>query len=516
MLPATLRAPSDDGGGAGDPAGPVRWIALALLTGTCFVIPCWELAVGTWPPPLDDEALSWRELHSGGTTRALEEALRKRSIAAFQVRPRYNELVFELLERTVPEVVLGDDGWLFYAPAVLGYPPAGWRERLREDVHLLESLAGWFEERGTHLVLIVPPNKESFLPGLLRGVRRGFEPVYDEILAELSAAGLLAPDLLAAMSRQSEPAYYVTDTHWTYPGALASMEAVSAALRARFGAALPGEPVDGVLVEQPAELYRGDLHAMLGLVPGGRADRRLMIDVRYHAGIDRETGELIEGAPDGALILTGTSFSDPPYLASILSAVLGRRVSDRTILGLGHSAGVLEVAYAVHEGRQPAPAVLFWEVAERLLLLERDKTFEALRTFLATVAFEHAEAEPLSTARAAGLRGRLERRTAAGLEVVSEGSEPQLVLELPPGVRGDGSAAIRYRVASDRAGLTRLWVEAGGGRETSRPVQRDLVLAGRACTATMPLLGEGEVCRVRIGADCERSFTIESLELLRR
>lgn len=521
---ATLpEAPHEGGGrpGTGPGArGRVRWVALLALAATCLGIPAWELDSGSWPPPLPAGLLEARALRSGRTTRVLEETLRRHSIAAFRMRPWYDELLYDLFGQTVPEVVRTPGDWLFYAPTVLGYPPPAWREGLREDARLLARLDRALAERGTLLVLIVPPSKASQLPGRVRAARPDFEPVYGELVATLAAQGLLVPELKAAMLPLGDASYHATDTHWTYEGALLSLQAVAAALRARLGPVLPGEPVDAVLTPQPPRPYRGDLHAMLGLPPDGATDRRLLLDLRHTWGLERATGERIEGGPDGALVLTGTSYSLPPVVASILSAVLERRVSDRSILGLGHSAGALEVAYDVLEGRRGAPAVLFWELPERLFLLERAKTFDAVRSFLDARDFAEASSEPLELrgiASAGPGAARLEPRPGGGLEVVAGGGEPSLVLRLPPGLPADGSVALCVRLASDRAGRARLWLEDGEGDVSGeavpgRAARRDLPQAERGYALTLRLRAPA-AGRARLAVDCEERFVLESAEL---
>ena len=173
---------------------------------------------------------------------------------------------------TSREVVLGKDGWLFYAgdksmEDYRGTLPFTDGE-LNAWVELFRRRQEWFTQRAIFMLVVITPDKQSIYPDLLpSSVKRVRDKVrLDQLMAALPPSykdqvlDLRGPLLAAKVTNRN--LYYRTDSHWTSLGAYTAYLAIVEALSRKFPEIQP-LPLQGGMDE--SKLSAGDLAAMLGL-----------------------------------------------------------------------------------------------------------------------------------------------------------------------------------------------------------------------------------------------------------
>lgn len=158
------------------------------------------------------------------------------------------------------DVILGKDGWLFFAPTLNDYMglqrlPDGDIARLARTLALFEEAA---EEKGCRFVVALVPNKNTLYPQYMpsRLPATAEDSNLDRLQAALSRAGVGYADIQAALLARPEILYHRTDTHWTNRGAFVGREAILTAL----------EPDRTPTPEPPCTarpVWSGDLAVML-------------------------------------------------------------------------------------------------------------------------------------------------------------------------------------------------------------------------------------------------------------
>jgi alginate O-acetyltransferase complex protein AlgJ len=170
-----------------------------------------------------------------------------------------------------PDVILGRDGWLFYAGdggsedliSALPFTSAElekWRETL-QHTH------DWLAARGIAYIFVLAPDKHAVYPEFLPASvhRVGLETRTDALvryLREHSTVRVvdLRPTLHAA--KTAERLYHRTDTHWNDRGAFVAYTTVMQAL----GRSVAGEPAQRAAFDDARVMTAGmDLARMLGL-----------------------------------------------------------------------------------------------------------------------------------------------------------------------------------------------------------------------------------------------------------
>jgi hypothetical protein len=166
------------------------------------------------------------------------------------------------------DVIVGRDGWLFFAQNQMVKHYRGVRQFTPQNLHdwqaLLEQRRDWLARRGIKYIFAVAPDKQSIysehLPAWITKVRP--ETKLDQFFTYMRAHSTVEViDLRPALldSRRIAPTYFKTDTHWNaFGGFVACQEIVKK---------LPGlEPLslDSFELKKTAE-DGGDLAAMLVL-----------------------------------------------------------------------------------------------------------------------------------------------------------------------------------------------------------------------------------------------------------
>ena len=213
---------------------------------------------------------------------------------------------------TAENVLLGRDGWLFYAPTIHDYTgdaPMTARELYcaARTLYLLQEYA---ENRGGDFLFTAAPNKNTLYPEYMPArTRLGSVSDMDALYALLGDMGVSYLDLRDVFSQEAEPLYFKTDSHWNAKGAALAADALLAAL-SRESDYFSGTVSAG-------NTHRGDLYEML--YPAGK---ELEEDFAYAPGFsftantdnpDRVTITTESGVGTGALLCYRDSFGRNLY-----------------------------------------------------------------------------------------------------------------------------------------------------------------------------------------------------------
>ncbi len=258
----------------------------------------------------------------------------------------WSELNARYLGTSIAEsVVLGRDGWLYFAdtlPDYAGTAPMTERE-LFSAARNLALVQEYCRSQGAEFLFTVAPNKSSLYPEHMPGITASSAPHDAERLAALLAEdGTAYLDLFALFREQGETLYFRTDSHWNSRGAALAADALNRALGRESG--YSGGPF------VPAD-YRGDLYEML--YPAGEA---LDTDQAYGGGLDFDYEAPIRsaenltimtrGGGEGSLVMFRDSFGNLlyPYLAdSFESALFSRSMPLRLDLAAEREADCVAV-----------------------------------------------------------------------------------------------------------------------------------------------------------------------------
>ena len=164
---------------------------------------------------------------------------------------------------TSPEVILGNEGFLFFAGEgtlenYTGSQPMTDAE-LAAWVALFERRASWLRSQGIPCVVVVAPNKESVYPEMIPGsiVRGAGRSRLDRVMEALRqrAIPVIDPRTTLVSKKPEHRMYYMTDTHWSEWGAYWAYREILPSIN-------NGEPVD---CNQGTAAKTFDLTRMLGL-----------------------------------------------------------------------------------------------------------------------------------------------------------------------------------------------------------------------------------------------------------
>jgi hypothetical protein len=172
-----------------------------------------------------------------------------------------------------PNVILGTDGWLFYAGEPVGNDYESARPFTASELarwqHRLEQRRDWLAQRGIRYLFLVAPDAQSIypehLPPALR--KRQAESRLDQLVSYLAAhSDLPILDVRGAMreAKARERLYHRTDTHWNSRGAFVAYEELTRHLAHWFPAIQPLPRTAFHDVVQEAD-RGGDLARMLNL-----------------------------------------------------------------------------------------------------------------------------------------------------------------------------------------------------------------------------------------------------------
>jgi len=202
-----------------------------------------------------------------------------------------------------PDVIVGRDGWLFYAGDGAAEDMASTVPFTRPELEAwrttLEHTRDWMVSHGIAYVFVLAPDKHAVYPELLpASVRRvGAETRTDALvryLGDHSTVPVL--DLRQALhaAKIRERIYHRTDTHWNDRGAFAASQALLRLLAPRLEAPTLGR---GAFVARSAAVPGFDLARMLGL-----AGAMTEVDLQLVPRVARRARVVEPARPDARLM----------------------------------------------------------------------------------------------------------------------------------------------------------------------------------------------------------------------
>jgi len=139
----------------------------------------------------------------------------------------FNTLRLTLGDRVFPNVIVGNDGWLFYTGdrSIDDYQHtnAYTESELADNQKKIDAIYSQLQQKGIMLVVIIAPNKSTIYPEYMPDQIKilGNKSRLDQFVDYMHEYGQtpvidLRPDLLA--SSKNEQVYYKTNTHWNSLG----------------------------------------------------------------------------------------------------------------------------------------------------------------------------------------------------------------------------------------------------------------------------------------------------------
>ena len=183
-----------------------------------------------------------------------------------------NTVKGELLHGQTSNVIVGKDGWLFFASEGESYMGinAMTDDEIKAFAVTLSLLQEQVEENGGHFTFVPMPNKSSVYPEYMPAhYRQADETNLTRIQTALSNYDVNYTDMLSVLTEhKDEGVYHRRDSHWNYRGALLGYDAILSDI-SREHSDIKNIPYT---VEQS---WRGDLDKLL-LPAGGVMDDQII------------------------------------------------------------------------------------------------------------------------------------------------------------------------------------------------------------------------------------------------
>ena len=161
-------------------------------------------------------------------------------------------------ESSADSVILGKDGWLYYASTLDDYTGASAMSdrELYRAARTLSLARSYTESQGARFLFTVPPNKNTLYPSQMpdRYPAARQPGNLERLTLLLKQQNVPFCDLCAVLSRSDTPVYYKTDSHWDGYGSALACDALIECLNGT--SRLSTEPF--TLTD-----HRGDLYEML-------------------------------------------------------------------------------------------------------------------------------------------------------------------------------------------------------------------------------------------------------------
>lgn len=357
------------------PSAPTDRLPLiaGLTLAAVMVAGAWQMVAALQHPDGLVFARSWIDFRQGRSTGQLEKQLEHKLPARGALIAAANGARYAVTGAAGEQVRGGSGGWLFLAEE-LRYDAAG-PANLAARASLLAGAAQTLKRQGVYLLVAVVPDKARIygeqLPG--RAYPSYLQTRYADTLAAMRARGVHVVDLLTPLTQgaRGAPVYYRSDTHWNQRGAqLAAGAIAQAAGTAQLRLA---KTTFSSSAGQPATRV-GDLIGLMG-VADLPAALRPPFDVEApvttrQTSVDAPAG--LFGDVEVPVVLTGTSYS----LRGNFHGYLQQALSAKVLNTAKDGGGFLQApeAYFKDEAFASAkPALLVWEVPERMLLAPLDK-----------------------------------------------------------------------------------------------------------------------------------------------
>ncbi len=171
------------------------------------------------------------------------------------------------------EVIIGEDGWLFYESALGDYTGTNDMTplELERGAVILKMMQDYVEDKGGQFIFFSAPDKMSvygeYMPYyyLESGRYGNYERLYSE-LVDLGVNTVQLKNILSLEKLGGVQLYHKLDSHWNNYGAAVAYEAVAQALSDAYGEEYAGYTCYSELPYSTVNNFSGDLQSML--LPG--------------------------------------------------------------------------------------------------------------------------------------------------------------------------------------------------------------------------------------------------------
>lgn len=231
------------------------------------------------------------------------------------------------------DVLLGQDGWLYFADTLPDY--TGIEQMSRREIfsaaHNLALINEYCQNQDAQFLFTIAPNKNSLYPEYMPDLtilNQNHVRNADALSAELKRQNVPYLDLFALFRSQSETLYFARDSHWNSKGAALAADAFNQALNKK------SDYFDGPF--QLEQDHLGDLYNML--YPAGTD---LEIDQKYRGTLSFTYDTPIRSAESHTITTTGERGTDSllmfrdsfgnllyPYLSDSFAHALFSRATD--------------------------------------------------------------------------------------------------------------------------------------------------------------------------------------------
>ena len=213
-------------------------------------------------------------------------------------------------ESATPEVLLGTDGWLYYAETLSGYTGADpmTARQLWCAAKNLALMQEYAQSQGADFLFVCAPNKNTVYPAHMpaRETRAEGPSDLDRLEALLETQGTSFCDVRRTLQDAQALTYYRTDSHWNGYGSALACDAILSALGR-----------ESALAEEDFSLqpHTGDLYQML--YPASKQQEQGLSlarqrDFQYAGAVRGADDQLIrtESGGSGALLAFRDSFGN--------------------------------------------------------------------------------------------------------------------------------------------------------------------------------------------------------------
>ncbi len=238
-------------------------------------------------------------------------------------------------------------------------------------IERLAALSAALADQGTTLIYAAVPTKGEVMTAQLPAAAKDTQfdsatatLLYKDTIARLTKHGILAPDLLTALSHAdpATPPFFKTDFHWTASGALLAAKAIAVQIKAQpFYADMPQDTYVTTLgpVTDSFSTMRRILQGNCQLeLP------RVAAHTQVTAKVDDAAikTDIFAGDHAPQIVLVGTSFSDASLanFAGSLSQTTGLEVVNYAVTG-GNQFGAITSYMISRDFVAARPRFLIWE-----------------------------------------------------------------------------------------------------------------------------------------------------------
>ncbi|MGN1188356.1 MAG: hypothetical protein ACI4R6_07670, partial [Lachnospiraceae bacterium] len=202
------------------------------------------------------------------------------------------------------EVIIGEDGWLFYESALADYRGTNDMTQLELEraAVILKMMQDYVEYKGGQFIFFSAPNKMSvygeYMPYyyMQSGRNGNYERLYSELVS-LGVNTVQLKNILSLEKLGGVQLYHKLDSHWNNYGAAVAYEAVAQALSDAYGEEYAGYTRYSELPYRTVNNFSGDLQSML--LPGSDVKDE---QVEFNVNEDFEYTGRFKGVDD--LIIT--------------------------------------------------------------------------------------------------------------------------------------------------------------------------------------------------------------------